>query len=195
MPNEISIPCLSVQQPFADLICAGVKTVENRTWKTDYRGTILIHASASVQPTKAYNMAMANPAFNIVHDDKFKDPSDDTEFNYDEIVKDDNALRQLAIMSKWLDANSNPNIPPMRTGAIVGMAKIVDIKSPSEGVDNPWYIKGNYAWILKDAVFFAKPLLYKKGRLKLYNESIDPSLMTVDLLEWYANFVNKPSKS
>jgi hypothetical protein len=36
---------LSVKQPYATLICAGVKTVENRTWKTDYRGRLLIHAS------------------------------------------------------------------------------------------------------------------------------------------------------
>lgn len=37
--------CLSVQQPFAWLICVGAKTIENRTWKTDFRGTIAIHAS------------------------------------------------------------------------------------------------------------------------------------------------------
>ena len=37
---------LSVKQPWSTLICAGVKDVENRTWRTEYRGPLLIHASA-----------------------------------------------------------------------------------------------------------------------------------------------------
>ncbi|MEZ5944898.1 MAG: ASCH domain-containing protein [Planctomycetaceae bacterium] len=40
------VKCLSVQQPYADWIVAGFKRVENRSWSTDYRGPILIHASA-----------------------------------------------------------------------------------------------------------------------------------------------------
>jgi ASCH domain len=35
---------LTIKQPFASLICSGEKDVENRTWKTGYRGYILIHA-------------------------------------------------------------------------------------------------------------------------------------------------------
>ena len=35
---------LTVKQPFAHLICIGIKDIENRTWKTNHRGTILIHA-------------------------------------------------------------------------------------------------------------------------------------------------------
>ena len=38
---------LSVQQPWASLICAGIKDVENRTWKAaKVPGRILIHASS-----------------------------------------------------------------------------------------------------------------------------------------------------
>ena len=43
--RPVKYKTLSVRQPYATLICAGVKTVENRTWKTDYRGRLLIHAS------------------------------------------------------------------------------------------------------------------------------------------------------
>ena len=35
---------LTVRQPWASLIIAGIKDVENRTWKTTYRGTLIIHA-------------------------------------------------------------------------------------------------------------------------------------------------------
>ena len=38
---------LSVKQPWASLLVDGVKTVEVRSWPTDYRGELLICASAS----------------------------------------------------------------------------------------------------------------------------------------------------
>jgi hypothetical protein len=38
------IPCLSVRQPWAWLIIYGGKTIENRTWSTQKRGRIGIHA-------------------------------------------------------------------------------------------------------------------------------------------------------
>ncbi|MBQ6534616.1 MAG: ASCH domain-containing protein [Opitutales bacterium] len=38
---------LSIKQPWAALIAAGAKDVENRTWFTSQRGTFLIHASAT----------------------------------------------------------------------------------------------------------------------------------------------------
>lgn len=36
---------LSVRQPFAWLIVHGYKNIENRTWSTQYRGRLWIHAS------------------------------------------------------------------------------------------------------------------------------------------------------
>ena len=38
--------CISIKQPFANLICSGIKDIENRTWKTNFRGRVLVHASA-----------------------------------------------------------------------------------------------------------------------------------------------------
>ena len=40
-----SVKVLSVRQPWASLIAAGIKDVENRTWSTPYRGILYIHAS------------------------------------------------------------------------------------------------------------------------------------------------------
>ncbi|MEQ9887649.1 ASCH domain-containing protein [Pectobacterium zantedeschiae] len=36
---------LSIRQPWAWLIANGYKDIENRSWNTKYRGTVLIHAS------------------------------------------------------------------------------------------------------------------------------------------------------
>ncbi len=38
---------LSLREPFATLIKNGIKTIETRSWRTNYRGTLYIHASAS----------------------------------------------------------------------------------------------------------------------------------------------------
>jgi hypothetical protein len=39
---------LSVRQPWAELILAGVKTIEVRTWKTSHRGRLWIHAGKAI---------------------------------------------------------------------------------------------------------------------------------------------------
>lgn len=41
---------LSVKQPFAGLIFAGIKRLEIRTWETSYRGPLLICASRKPHP-------------------------------------------------------------------------------------------------------------------------------------------------
>lgn len=35
---------LSVREPYASLIASQIKTIETRSWKTNYRGEIFIHA-------------------------------------------------------------------------------------------------------------------------------------------------------
>lgn len=42
---DFSLPVLSIRQPWAWLILNGGKDVENRTWRTNYRGRFLIHAA------------------------------------------------------------------------------------------------------------------------------------------------------
>jgi ASC-1-like (ASCH) protein len=41
--------CLSVSQPYADLIINGKKTIELRTWNTKFRGEFLIHAPIKIK--------------------------------------------------------------------------------------------------------------------------------------------------
>lgn len=40
---------LTISQPYASLIASGEKFVENRTWYTDYRGPLAIHAGKGTQ--------------------------------------------------------------------------------------------------------------------------------------------------
>lgn len=47
-PNNLPdvLPALSIRQPWAWLILHAGKDVENRTWRTSYRGPLLLHAGA-----------------------------------------------------------------------------------------------------------------------------------------------------
>lgn len=47
--NKIT-KALSIKNPYAYLIAKGIKDVENRTWKTNYRGKILIHTTQKPAP-------------------------------------------------------------------------------------------------------------------------------------------------
>lgn len=57
---------LTVRQPWAALIVAGIKDVENRTWRTSHTGLIAIHASA------AYDDAQINAALRRFPDLAFR---------------------------------------------------------------------------------------------------------------------------
>ena len=45
---------LSIRQPWVYLIMQGGKDIENRTWRTNHRGTILVHAAKGMT-RKEYN--------------------------------------------------------------------------------------------------------------------------------------------
>lgn len=47
---------LSIRQPFAWAIAKGIKTIENRSWTTHYRGALLIHASKSKEDMTRANL-------------------------------------------------------------------------------------------------------------------------------------------
>ena len=60
--NPPRIRVLAVRQPYAWLIVAGHKTIENRTWNIGYRGRLYIHASAQLHRTP---LAELEGQFNI----------------------------------------------------------------------------------------------------------------------------------
>ena len=46
---------ISIKEPYATLICNKKKTIETRSWKTNYRGELYIHASKSNISKKVRN--------------------------------------------------------------------------------------------------------------------------------------------
>lgn len=55
---------LTIKEPWATLIIEGHKKYEFRSWKTNYRGKILIHAGLTLDKNKAENFKDYNLKYN-----------------------------------------------------------------------------------------------------------------------------------
>lgn len=65
---------LSIKEPYATLIASGIKKIETRSWKTNYRGELYIHASISkISKT-------------LLQKDFFKNLLKDLDMNYGKII-------------------------------------------------------------------------------------------------------------
>ncbi|QQU04203.1 ASCH domain-containing protein [Myroides odoratus] len=120
---------LSVKQPWAELICLGVKDIENRTWRTRFRGRVYIHAS--MHPDKS---------------DRLSKEREEVTDNIDEFQ--------------------------FKNSAIIGEVTIVDCVQNHKSI---WADKGQgiWHWVLKDAVFYEKPILNVKGKLGIWDVDIE----------------------
>ena len=155
---------LSVKQPFAYLLCAGIKDIENRSWKLPkkYKNEwVLIHASAKMV-------------------DNLK-PDGCTSHLFSEWQR-----REIknAFPHSGIDRDYPGNIySPFYffkhdLGAIIGAVKFSDcvINHPSiwaEKSDNMDQVfmgfKKIYNWVVSDAILFDKPILDVKGKLGFWD--------------------------
>lgn len=62
---------LSIRQPWASLICAGIKDVENRSWNARHRGRMLIHASSYKCPKDVAYMLPQEMSVMLVNEETF----------------------------------------------------------------------------------------------------------------------------
>lgn len=78
---------ISIQQPWALLVASGIKDIENRSWDTQHRGTILIHASSAKCPKDYYRYLDVKTEQAIVNEQIFGNfPDDVSKFPYSAII-------------------------------------------------------------------------------------------------------------
>src|SRR5207302_1698550 len=51
-PQGFPMKCLSLWQPWASLVVLGAKRIETRSWSTQHRGPLAIHAAKKWEPNK-----------------------------------------------------------------------------------------------------------------------------------------------
>ena len=164
---------LSVRQPFATLICSGLKDCENRTWKTKHRGQVLIHAS-STDTNDLFDRAFPLPIFQeydrvIDSDGELVKDSDMIYIGDDRILLKPEAekhRREYELLKTEIAEQLDNDSTLFLEHAIIGMVDLVDIVRDSE---SPWAAESGYHWLLENAVLFANPVTEVKGRLRLWN--------------------------
>jgi hypothetical protein len=173
---------LSVRQPYATLICAGVKPIENRSWNTDYRGTILIHAS------KNYADLFKMPELQLFHEyDKMISSSGEIKKSEGKILKiendrifliDENYRKEYELLKTEIAEQADKGLTVFCPQAIIGSVEIVDVVKNS---DSKFAEPGNFHWILKNPVLFQNPIEDVKGKLRFwdFNGDIDETPKTM----------------
>lgn len=143
---------LSVKQPWAYLLCAGIKDIENRTWKLPkkYKGErVLIHASGD----KKLNLSTLTR-------EQYNDACD--KFEWNGAMKPVDQWSRSAIIGavKFSDCVINhPSIWAEKSeGVMVGYTFVY-----KEGK------KPIYNWVVSDAILFVKPILNVKGKLSFWD--------------------------
>ncbi len=94
--------CLSLKQPFADLLALGEKTVELRKWNTKFRGKFLVHASKNIdkEACERLDIDINNPRKGVIIGSAFlydvKEYKNQEEFNKDK-------QKHFSVISKYFD--------------------------------------------------------------------------------------------
>jgi hypothetical protein len=157
---------VSMTQPWASLV--GDKRIETRSWRTSYRGPLLIHASKGFPVTERM-LCWQDPFFRCL----------------------------LAILGMTDKGQSGEEIAMrLPVGALVSVCNLVDCRRMASSEDNPFfdeerefdispagslteqerafglYEVGRYAWILEDVRRLPEPI-YCKGALQLWTPPVD----------------------
>lgn len=143
----MKIKVLSIRQPWAWLIVNGYKTIENRTWRVNDRGPILIHAGKSFDYNSLWFMCERRETL---------------------------AAGRAVLERFGITGDDEPRITKGREimGALVGFAWLT--RTDSAASDEPWAEKGLYHWHMERGREMAVPESMP-GRLGLFQYHWNPT--------------------
>lgn len=140
-----SMKVLTIRQPWASLIALGEKHIETRSWRTKYRGPLLIHAGKSVD----------NDICKI-------HPFTDVLVNHGIIFQQDMPRGIIIAKCELVDCQKIIEVDDL-CGAITESNLFVDGNEYLFGDFTP----GRYAWILDNIEMLKEPIP-AKGKLSLW---------------------------
>jgi len=157
---------LSVKQPWAYLLCARVKDIENRTWKLPekYKGErILIHASAAKMKSLQKMLTLEQKA---IVDKKLG-----YEYDWDKVF----AKSAIIGSVRFVDCVINhPSIWAEKEVLEDWTSKDIPGK----------YSKSVYNWVVADPILFDKPILNVKGKLGFWDYDLPEEYETELTKHW-----------
>jgi hypothetical protein len=181
---------LTIRQPWASLVACGAKTIATRSWKTSYRGDLLIHAGkvAETGEVGPYNVEKDNPRGTspayLLRGDSLSWPY---RLPLGAVV----AVARLADVVPIVDGETADNDGTPRVESYVDDGDFpdgwLDVYHPTLGNPiNPEgsgrsipeqaplgdFTPGRFAWLLTDVVRLAEPIP-AKGRQGLWTPDAD----------------------
>lgn len=140
---------ISVKQPWASLIVSGVKDIENRKWKTNFRGRVLIHASGK--------MDVSNPLMVLDDRQKIHFPTPEAR----QKLMDDCSIRSSIIGSvEIIDCVTNHPSEWAEKSHPLNLSSLITDEKPI------------YNWVLSNPIQFKKPIP-AKGKLSFWEFNLD----------------------
>ena len=154
---------ISIKQPWAYLICAGIKDVENRTWATKYRGPVYIHASA--KPVGQYF------EIDVFTADQLNFLIQSKKINLIEKVQLSAIIGHVDIVDCVVNY---PSIWAEKSNSLSRTFVDPEIHNLNEWItdDNNNLVHKKdtiYNWVLANPVLFDKPILNVKGKLSFWD--------------------------
>lgn len=128
---------LTLYQPWASLIACGVKTIETRSWATNYRGPIAIHAAKTVPPRW---WPQGNALF-----DRFKDDLRKVGVVVEQAGQIDLQLPYGAIVAVAELYDCWPTTGPAHLDA--GPRGLIEVSAANEATGN--FGPGRFGWLLR----------------------------------------------
>ena len=126
----IYLKVISIIEPWGSLIKEKVKYIETRSWKTNYRGELYIHASAKKVSSKDEKI---NELINLLKD---------KEFNYGCIIAKCNLVDCVYMDEKFIDDIKNNNEIEYKCGDY-RLGRYAWILKDIEVLDKPIKVKGS----------------------------------------------------
>ena len=162
---------LSIRQPYASLICRGIKTIENRSWTTSYRGKLLIHASGK---------PLAWPTFKYLPDVFVKNYLKYYGTSLKTMPKEYAAyFKWVTELGEFYHLENTPFSQPenisalakqygfaLPSQAIIGETELLDIIKTSK---DAFAFEGDYHWVMSNSILYEKPILDVNGKLQLWD--------------------------
>lgn len=131
---------ISIKEPFATLITNGIKRIETRSWKTNYRGELFIHASGK------------SLAKEFLTNDFVVDLIKDMNMNYGNIICRCNLVDCVYMDEKFLEfIKQNPieyNLGEYKLGRYAWLLEDIEPINPilAKGHLNIWNFDGKYEY-------------------------------------------------
>ncbi len=130
---------LSIKQPWAWLICKGLKDIENRTWPTNVRGRVYVHAGKTVDVEALLHMEDFPENYNFHLGDKVMG----------DLVSIIEPLRGAII------------------GEVDITGCKFRFPDENDNLYSHWHVRGQYGFTLANPVLYDKPIPYR-GQLGFF---------------------------